>query len=149
MATMETEVVRLAQRVAVQFNAVKAIHGDITTLTTTDKTSLVAAVNELQAAMQGGVGAAVNAALQALKDSILGGASGAFDTLKELEDAVNAGGGMAAITDALRKCVRVDIAQTFDDTQKAQARANIGAYGAPEIGDPSRDLVAVFEGALV
>ena len=57
-------------------------------------------------------------AIATLKSEILGGASSAFDTLKELEDAINGGGGTAAaLADAVNKRVRFDEVMTLSDTE--------------------------------
>lgn len=52
-----------------------------------------------------------------LKAEILGGASSAFDTLKELEDAINNGSTAAALADAVNKRVRFDEVMTLSDTE--------------------------------
>ena len=52
-----------------------------------------------------------------IKSEILGGASSAFDTLKELEDAINNGSAAAALADAVNKRVRFDEVMTLTDTE--------------------------------
>jgi hypothetical protein len=52
------------------------------------------------------------------------------------------------MTTALGKRVRVDAAQTFTAPEKAQAKANMDAYGNLEIGNPDTDFVAVFNTAV-
>lgn len=52
-----------------------------------------------------------------IKSEILGGASGAFDTLKELEDAINSGGTASALADAVNKRLRFDESQVLTDEQ--------------------------------
>ena len=56
-------------------------------------------------------------AIATLKSEILGGASGAFDTLKELEDAINGGGTAAALADAVNKRVRFDEVMALTDIE--------------------------------
>lgn len=56
-------------------------------------------------------------AIATLKSEILGGASSAFDTLKELEDAINNGSTAAALADAVNKRVRFDEVMTLSDTE--------------------------------
>ncbi len=88
--------------------------------------------------------------LDALKADILGGADPAYDTLLELQQALqNDQTGIAALTAAIDKRVRFDAAQTLTVPEKAQAIANIGAISAADIGDVSTDYVAIFEAALV
>lgn len=127
-------------------NAQLAGLGDLSTLNTTHKASLVGAINEVNAAVgaidlssiiddagTGSTGSTLSASkigelLTALKNEILGGAGSAFDTLKEIEDALKSNPDVIqGILDALAKRVRVDGAQTFSDTEKAQGRTNIGA----------------------
>ena len=56
-------------------------------------------------------------AIATLKSEILGGASSAFDTLKELEDAINGGGTAAALADAVNKRVRFDEVMALSDIE--------------------------------
>ncbi|OOR93418.1 hypothetical protein B0181_00285 [Moraxella caviae] len=56
-------------------------------------------------------------AIATLKTEILGGATSAFDTLKELEDAINSGGTASALADAVNKRVRFDEVMTLTDEQ--------------------------------
>ncbi len=52
-----------------------------------------------------------------LKSEILGGASDAFDTLKELQDAIESGGTASALADAVNKRLRFDELQVLTDEQ--------------------------------
>lgn len=54
-----------------------------------------------------------------LKSEILGGAGDAFDTLKELQDAIESGGSASALADAVNKRVRFDEVMTLTDDQIA------------------------------
>lgn len=100
------------------------------------KTTINQAINDLQAQTQAGffeVGVQLRAvngridnqgtdnkialAIATLKSEILGGASGAFDTLKELEDAINGGGTAAALADAVNKRVRFDEVMALSDIE--------------------------------
>src|SRR5688500_11307421 len=101
--------------------------GNLTGLTTTAKTSLIAAINELDAAIDAlGTAASINDASAAsttqtysitkikeliatAKQEILGNAAAAYDTLEELK--AYADSGAAADLTALAKRVRVDAAQ--------------------------------------
>ena len=151
-------------RVAEEFNTVKGRTGTLTALTTTDKSSLVAAINELKAAIVTAVmiddlqvsttttysSNKVVTLLDALKADILGGADPAYDTLLELQQALqNDQSGIAALTSAIDKRVRFDAAQTLTVLEQQQARTNIGAVAATDIGDVATDFVAIFEAALV
>lgn len=56
-------------------------------------------------------------AIATLKAEILGGAGDAFDTLKELQDAIESGGTASALADAVNKRVRFDEVMTLTDEQ--------------------------------
>lgn len=59
----------------------------------------------------------INLAKSELKSEILGGASDAFDTLKELQDAIESGGTASALADAVNKRLRFDESQVLTDEQ--------------------------------
>ncbi|MCP1772841.1 hypothetical protein J2T38_001677 [Neisseria perflava] len=137
--------------------------GTLTDLTTDDKTSLVGAVNELKTGLDnantGGSGAAIddsapsassayssaktNALIQQLKNELLGGAGEAYDTLKELEDALkNDQSTAAALAQAVALRLRIDEAQTLSSEQKAAVEQSLN------LGDTDTDFVARLEAAL-
>ena len=162
--SLQTQLNSFVLRVAEEFNTVKGRTGTLTALTTTDKSSLVAAINELKAAIVTAVtiddlqvsttttysSNKVVTLLDALKADILGGADPAYDTLLELQQALqNDQSGIAAMTSAIDKRVRFDAAQTLTVLEQQQARTNIGAVAATDIGDVATDFVAIFEAALV
>jgi hypothetical protein len=100
--------------------------GDLTALQTVNQSSLVAAINE-----------------------VLSGAGTGDVTQAELDELAQALGDdanfAATVTAALANRVRADVAdQGLDPTQQANARTNIGAVAASDIGDPTIDLVAVY-----
>jgi hypothetical protein len=163
----------LATRVATEAKSLRTLingnEASLAALTTGAKSSLVAAINELKAAVDAVSGSAagindgvtstgstyssskVVELLDALKDELLGaGASAALDTIAELAQAL--GDNPNAVADilaaqALR--VRVDAVQAFTDPQKLQARSNIGAVAATDVGDTSTNFVTTFENGLV
>ena len=162
--SLQTQLNSFVLRVAEEFNTVKGRTGTLTALTTTDKSSLVAAINELKAAIVTAVmiddlqvsttttysSNKVVTLLDALKAYILGGADPAYDTLLELQQALqNDQSGIAALTSAIDKRVRFDAAQTLTVLEQQQARTNIGAVATTDIGDVATDFVAIFEAALV
>ena len=162
--SLQTQLNSFVLRVAEEFNTVKGRTGTLTALTTTDKSSLVAAINELKTAIVTAVtiddlqvsttttysSNKVVTLLDALKADILGGADPAYDTLLELQQALqNDQSGIAALTSAIDKRVRFDAAQTLTVLEQQQARTNIGAVAATDIGDVATDFVAIFEAALV
>lgn len=161
--SLETKLIAIAQAIGVDVKALKLADGDLTALTTTAKTSLVAAINELAAAV-GGAGAVIDdaagdgattvvwsadkvydsieAAKVAVQSSILGGASAAYDTMVELQALFEANDTTSAsFATALTNRVRFDAAQTLNAAQKLQACTNIG------VGDPESDLVAAYVAA--
>lgn len=178
MTTLNTRLQELAVRMGTEAKALRTLlnnnGADLSSLTTTQKTNFVAAINEIVVRiddLQASAGATINdnaassttqtwsvtkiasqinTAASTLKAEILGGAGPAYDTLQELKDLLDgAEGDLAALTTALGNRVRVDTAtQGLTDTQKANARTNIGAVAAADIGATDVNLVAVFEAAL-
>ena len=161
--SLATRIESLVIRVAQEFNDVRAKAGNLANLSTTDKSSLVAAINELQAAVASNViddgqvattstysSSKIVSLLDALKAEILGGADAAYDTLVEIQQLLQNGtSGLDALLAAVNNRVRFDAAQTLSAPEQAQARSNIGAVAASDVGDTDTDFVAVFEGALV
>jgi hypothetical protein len=155
----------LVERLTALINAIGADHkaqdakiGALSSLNTTAKGSLVAAINEVLAAI-GGAGAQINDSaiattttysstkIEALVDAgvteavsaVLGGASAAYDTLLEIQTIL--GGQDNSLTNLLTAVgnrVRFDAAQTLSAGQKTQACANLG------LGEPDTDLVALY-----
>ena len=129
--SLATRIESLVIRVAQEFNDVRATAGNLASLSTADKSSLVAAINELKAA-------------------ILGGADAAYDTLVEIQQLLQNGTtGLDAILSAVNVRVRFDAAQTLTVAEQLQARTNIGAVASTDVGNTDTDFVAIFDGALV
>jgi capsid protein len=162
--SLSTRIESLVIRVAQEFNDVRAKTGNLANLTTTDKSSLVAAINELQAAVASSVmiddaqiattstysSNKIVTLLDALKMEILGGADAAYDTLVEIQQYLQNGtSGLDALLAAVNNRVRFDGAQSLTVAEQLQARANIGAVAASDIGNTDTDFVTIFEGALV
>ena len=162
--SLATRIESLVIRVAQEFNDVRTKAGNLANLTTTDKSNLVAAINELKAAVVSSseiddANIAISSTyssskivtlLDALKSEILGGADAAYDTLLEIQQLLQNGTtGLDALLAAVNNRVRFDAAQTLSAPEQAQARSNIGAVAASDVGDTDTDFVAVFEGALV
>jgi len=162
--SLQTQLNSFVLRVADEFNTVKGRTGTLSALTTTDKSSLVAAINELKTAVITSVAiddltigtastyssSKIVTLLDALKADLLGGAGPAFDTLLELQQALqNDQTGIAALTASIDKRVRFDAAQALTVPEQTQARDNIGAVASADIGDTTTDFVAIFDAALV
>lgn len=162
--SLATRIESLVIRVAQEFNDVRATAGNLASLSTADKSSLVAAINELKAALitataiNDGVVATTTTyssnkivtLLDALKAEILGGADAAYDTLVEIQQLLQNGtSGLDALLVAINFRVRFDAAQTLTVAEQLQARTNIGAVASADVGNTDTDFVAIFDGALV
>lgn len=141
---------------------VKTIYGYIgsmSNLTTSAKASIVAAINEINSRLTNTAtindsspsatnsysSSKVDTLIAGVKSDILGGASPAFDTLKELRDQmITDETAASAMLTAIGNRVAYDAPQSLTNTQQTQARTNIAAYGLAEIGDPNTDLVALY-----
>lgn len=105
--------------------------GDLTTLTTTEKTSLVKAINELKASI-GAVNTgtdenAVNLLIDNKINSLVDNAPEALNTLKEIADKLQADETTAtALAGSVSKKVDFSSAQTLSTEQQKQAQENIG-----------------------
>lgn len=169
--SLATNLQDLATRIATECKAIRTlINGNATNLnalTTTTKSNLVAAINELNAAIDAlaaGSGAIsdgttsgattwsstkIASAIAAAKSELVNGAGAALDTLNELAAALGNDANFAASTaTALGKRVGVE-AQTFSAPEQAQARSNIDAASATQVGDTTTNFVTTFENGLV
>lgn len=164
--SLETRITSFATAVAAALNDTNSNVGTMASLSTANKSSLVAALNELKAELDSFTSATIddsatssttstwsvdkisNAIATAI-DQVLDGAPSALDTLNEIAAALNDDAGViSGILAAQALRVRVDAVQSFDSTQKAQGRSNIGAQEAAAIGNTDRDFAADFTGAL-
>jgi capsid protein len=161
--SLQTRIESLVLRIAQEFNTLNSKTGALASLTTTDKSSLVAAINELQAAVTNGTGiddanvaltttyssSKIVSLLDTLKAEILGGADAAYDTLLEIQQLLQDGTtGLDALLAAVNNRVRFDAAQTLTVPEQTQARSNIGAVATTDVGNTDTDFVAIFEAAL-
>lgn len=116
--------------------------GDLGTLTTTQRASLVGALNELKTGIDAAVkiddaktqagttwsSTKINSAINAAISALVSGAPEALDTIKEVADAINTNkNAITALQQIAAGHVKFDAAQTLSDTQKQQARENIDA----------------------
>ena len=145
----------LSTRIATEVKALRTlINGNaagLSALTTTNKTNLVAALNELKTLIPAAsvsiddastaagttwsstkINSQINAAIAAL----VNGAPGASDTLKELADQ------LAALVQADTGLLSFAGAQTLTAGQKTQGCTNLG------VGEPETDFVTVFNTGL-
>ena len=163
--SLATRLVALAQAIGSDIKTLTNKQGDLTSLSTTQKSNLVSALNEIHAAI-GAAGASINdtagngdtavtwsadhifdmieAAKAAVKSDLVNGAGAALDTFNEFSLALGNDANFAAtIATSLANKVSYDAAQTLTTSQKLQACTNIG------IGDPEGDLVATYTTAKV
>lgn len=143
-----------------------ATRGTMASLSTTEKSNLVGALNELKDAIDAvaaGSGAIsdgttgssttwsstkISAQIASAISDLVNGAPSAFDTLKELSDELaNQESAASALTTAVGNRVRYDAAQTLDSTQKAQANTNMGSASLANTGDLDTDLAALYTAA--
>lgn len=160
----------LALRVATESKALRTlINGntaDLIGLTTTAKGNLVLAINEIDAAVSNGGGAAIDdvtpstttvwsssksrAEIDAATAALVDAAPGTLDTLNELAAALGDNPNFAAtLTADIANRVRFDAVQTLTAIQMAQARSNIDAASATDVGSTTTDYVVTFEAGLV
>ena len=165
MSTLATRITDLATRLATECKSIRTLvngnAADLSSLTTTQKTSLVAAINELKTAIDNSgpsitisdstssttevwSSSKVSAAIDQAKSDLVNGARAALDTLSELAAALGNDASFAStVTTALGYRLRFDAAQTLTAGQKTQACANLG------IGEPDTDFVTTFNSGLV
>ena len=166
MSSLQVRITDLATRVATEIKSVRTLvngnASDLSALTTTQKTSLVSAINELKTAIDNAAGSSITISdstssttevwssskiaseIQAAKDALTNGAGAALDTLAELASALGDDASFAStVTTSLGYRLRFDAAQTLTEGQKTQACANLG------IGEPDTDFVTTFNSGLV
>ena len=165
MSTLAARIADLATRLATECKSIRTLvngnAADLSSLTTTQKTSLVAAINELKTAIDNSgssitindstssttevwSSSKVSAAITQAKSDLVNGAGAALDTLSELAAALGNDASFAStVTAALGYRLRFDAAQTLTAGQKTQACANLG------IGEPDTDFVTTFNSGLV
>lgn len=156
--SLETKIVALAQAIGADIKTINANAGDLSSLSTTAKNNLVAAINELNTYAGGliydgatpanstettwsstKINDTIEAAKTAVKTDLIGGASEALDTFKELQDALGNDPTFATtVANSLNKRLRFDEAQTLTAPEKLTACTNIG------VGDPTHDYVADY-----
>ena len=149
--TQQTNIAAAFLRVSSAINTIAGRVGLLSGLSTTDKTSLVAAINEVKGMISGAaaviddaatandktwsstkIQSQINSALQ----SLLGGADGSSDSLKELADQI------AALAQADNGLLSFSQGQTLTTPQQLQGCTNLG------IGDPAHDYVPAISAVL-
>lgn len=154
--SLETQITTLVTAIGTDIKALRLADGDLSTLTTTAKSSLVAALNELKTLIGTGGGAAINdasttsttttwsaqkstAAIDAAVTALVASSPSTLNTLNELATALGNDPNYATtIATAMGNRIRFDAAQTLTTPQQAQACANIG------VGDPAHNFVTDY-----
>jgi uncharacterized protein (UPF0371 family) len=171
MASQETRLRDIVTRIGTEAKALRTLlngnAADLTGLTTTAKTNLVAALNELQAeitalgspaqiadtetvANKTWSSTKINDAITTAISALTTGAPAAMNTLDELANALGDDANFAStITTALSNRLRFDAAQALTAPQKVQGNANLGSASLVDTGVLDTDYVAVFNAALV
>lgn len=161
--------VALALAIRERCNSLASNQGTLTSLTTTAKASLVAAINELVtslATVKSDLASkteindtattttnvwsakktadAISESATKVKNDLLGGAGTAYDTLKELADLIETNKDtITALQNLAAGHVKFDTAQSLTDAQKKQARDNIASAAASDVTAHGTRLTAV------
>lgn len=159
--SLESRLIALAQAIGADVKTLTTKQGDLSALSTTVKSSLVAAINEIAALLpvindlagNGDLAATwsadkifdtIEAAKTAVKNDLTSGAASALDTLAELAAALGNDPSFATtIATGLSNRVRYDAAQTLTLVQQQQACSNIG------VGDPDHNFLTEYAAAKV
>lgn len=147
--TLNQQIQNLATQIGSDVKTLIANQGNLTALTTSQKASLVLAINELNSAISqidtskviedaqtsadktwssNKIVSEITTKCNEVKSALLGGAGDAYDTLQELATLIEDN---KELIDSLQELagahVRYDAAQQLSPEQKSQARSNIGA----------------------
>lgn len=127
IATSNTAAEALTQRVAANEGSITNLQSEVAKKVEIDDAQ--ASATKTYSSQK--VDSQITAAKQSVKNDLLGGAGEAYDTLKELADAlVTNKDAITALQQIAQGHVQFDKAQALNDDQKKQARANIGALSA-------------------
>ena len=165
--TLRQRIDALVDAIGVEFKKVIGKIGSTDMLQTTERGSVVGAVNELKTRIDnigsGNSGAAIDdtapaadkayssqkvdslidAAKTAVKSEILDGADAAYDTLAEVAKYIEQDKiGATALSEAVAKRLRIDEAQVLTQAQKTAVETTLN------LGDTDTDFVAKFNQAL-
>lgn len=149
VTTLNQQIQNLATQIGSDVKTLIANQGNLTALTTSQKASLVLAINELNSAISqidmskviedaqtsadktwssNKIVSEITTKCNEVKTALLGGAGDAYDTLQELATLIEDN---KELIDSLQELagahVRYDAAQQLSPEQKTQARSNIGA----------------------
>lgn len=131
--------------------------GNLSTLTTTNKTSIIAALNELKGNLTAFINdadatshtttysaAQIESKISSAIQALIGGASSAYDTLLELQQAIQGDESqIAGLLTAVGSKVDFNAAQTLTLTQQGQARSNIAAAAQSDMTTAQSDITSL------
>ncbi|PWA10989.1 hypothetical protein [Flavobacterium laiguense] len=161
MTTIQ-RIIALATAIGTDIKGLTTKQGDLTGLSTTAKSNLVLAINEIFGLVGGNssiddvagdgitnktwsankIFDTIEAAKVAIKNELTNGAATALDTLSELATALGNDPNFAStIATGLSQRVRFDSVQTLTVAEKLQACSNIG------IGDPDYNFITDYNTA--
>lgn len=130
--TLDTRISWLVTTIATTVKNLKVKQGDLTTLTTTEKNTLVWAINELKSS------------LWILDSDVTTRINTAIANALEGEDLSDLADQILALVQADQWLVSATAVQSFTDPQKTQARNNIGAVASSDIWNTDNDYVTIF-----
>jgi hypothetical protein len=164
--SLEIKLAEFAAAVGTDIKSIIGSVGSLSALSTTEKTNLVAAINEIKQAQANATGiddvgagsttttyssSKINDLIAQAIGGIIGSSPTALDTLNELAAALGNDENFAANV-ILQLDSKVGVsAQSFTEPQKSQARSNIGAASETAlttfqsaVGDTEVDLLAIY-----
>lgn len=165
--TLSTQISALATQVGTDIKQILSIIGDLSQLTTSQKASLVVALNELKATIEsvsGSVGATINdeetnstqtwssqkisASITEAVNNLINGAPDTLDTLQELATAIETNqDAISALQTIAAGHVKYNEAQSLTTEQQQQARENIGAAADSDLTS-LQGTVSSLQGAV-
>ena len=147
--TLSSQISALATQVGSDIKQIIANIGDLNQLTTSEKTSLVVALNELKASItqasnlinDSATGTTttwssskISTQIQAAVNALINGAPSTLDTLKELATAIETNkDAITALQSIANGHVKFNEAQSLEPQQQKTARNNIGAAAASDV----------------
>lgn len=151
----QQEISKGNQLVAAKLNYLKGEIGTLTGLSTTDKSSLVAAINEVKAIADSAAGGgavlndgATNSTEGWTSTKIVSEITSRIANALEGEDLSDISDQIAALIQADNGLVSATANQSFNAAQQEQARTNIGAASAAGVGDVNFDFAAEITALL-
>jgi len=154
MANQSSVLTQTFQAIGADIKSLLTSQGNLANLTTTQKSNLVAALNEVRDMVKSDgaqmddsnvststvySSAKVESAIDAAIDALVDGAPEAYDTLKEIADYIAQDEtATQGLLTAVNNRVKFNEPQSLTEAQQIQASENIG------VGDPTTDFVSIY-----